>query len=164
MRRRRVGRALARRCGATSPATKATKVRRCTVSEPTRFCPACYTSNDWQADRCLACGAKLQTDESYDERLIWALDHPDTATAMLAAQVLADRRASAAIDSLIRLIGSRDPYRAAGAARALLAFEDDDRARLAIEAAREHGSALVRAAVVYREGRGEPDLTNRRGG
>jgi hypothetical protein len=48
------------------------------MSRPTRYCPACYGPNLWEDDRCIACGTTLQTDESYDDRLMWALDHPDS--------------------------------------------------------------------------------------
>ncbi len=117
------------------------------MSEPTRFCPACYATNRWAADECRACGALLRSDESYDDRLIWALDHPDTGIAMTAAQVLAARHASAAIDALVRILASPEPHRAAAAAAALLALQDDDRAMAAVEAAKSHPSVLVRCAV-----------------
>lgn len=121
------------------------------MAAPTRYCAACYARNDWEAERCEACGAKLATGDTYDERLAWALDHPDTATAMLAAELLAERHAQSAIERLIRTTDSPDPYRAAAAARALAAF-DDDRARAAVRALREHPSALVRQAVSDRGG------------
>ncbi len=112
----------------------------------TRYCPACFAHNDWDEDRCEACGAGLASADSFDERLVWALDHPDTATAMLAADLLARRDARSAIDRLIEATDSADPYRAAAAARALAAF-DDDRARAAVEDLRHHRSALVRRTV-----------------
>jgi HEAT repeat protein len=116
------------------------------MTAPTRYCPDCFARNDWDATRCGACGAGLASDDTYDERLVWALDHPDTATAMLAAELLARRHARSSIEPLIRATASPDPYRAAAAARALTAF-DDDRARTAIGALRDHPSALVRRAV-----------------
>jgi hypothetical protein len=117
------------------------------VAGLTRYCPACYGSNEWTADRCIACGTALTSEDSYDERLIWALDHPDTGTAMLAADVLAERKSREAIDRLIELVDSPDPFRAAAAARALTAFRDDDRARTALDGFRGHRSALVRRAL-----------------
>lgn len=116
------------------------------MSEPVRYCPACYEPNSWNEVRCIACDITLQTDESYDERLIWALGHPDTATATLAAELLARRNTREAIDRLIELVDSVDPYRAAAAAHALTTF-DDDRARATVKACLEHPSALVRRAV-----------------
>lgn len=116
------------------------------MSGPTRYCPACFAQNAWDDECCQACATSLATDDSYDERLLWALDHPDTATAMLAADLLARRDARSAIDRLIETTSSPDPYRAAAAARALAGF-DDDRAREAVEGLRQHRSALVRHAV-----------------
>jgi len=66
---------------------------------------------------------------------------------MLAAEVLAKRGTRAAIDHLVRLVDSRDPYRAAAAARALLAFDDDPAASATVRHCRHHSSALVRDAV-----------------
>jgi HEAT repeat protein len=117
------------------------------MSGPTRYCPACYGPNAWEEDRCIACGTALQTDESYDERLMWALDHPDADVAMLASQVLAARDAKQAIERLIAMVDDPDLYRVASAATALTAFGDDPRARSAIAACRDHPSALVRRAV-----------------
>jgi hypothetical protein len=118
-----------------------------TMAGPMRYCPACYAPNEWTDDRCIGCGGSLATDDSYEDRLIWALGHPDTATAMLAADVLARRGTQGAISKLIDLVDSSDPYRAAAAARALNAFAGDDRAAAALERCRDHPSALVRRAV-----------------
>lgn len=114
------------------------------MADLVRYCPACYTANPWSAQRCSACGADLDPDESYDARLIWALGHPDTATAVLAAQVLARRGTAAAVPALIDLVGSSDPYRAEAAAAALTRFPDDPRAAAAVAALAGHPSALVR--------------------
>jgi HEAT repeat protein len=116
------------------------------MAGPARFCPACYAANAWDDERCRQCGTSLASTDSYDERLAWALDHPDTATAMLAADLLARRGTRSAIDRLIEATTSSDPYRAAAAAGALAAL-DDDRARTAVEALRAHPSAMVRRAV-----------------
>ena len=112
----------------------------------TRFCPGCYARCAWDATRCEGCGRDLREDDSYDERLMWALDHPDTSTAMLAADLLARRGTSAAVERLIATLDAPDPYRAAAAARALTAF-DDEHARAAVRACRTHRSAMVRRAV-----------------
>jgi hypothetical protein len=116
------------------------------MTAPTRYCPACFTPNDWGDDRRAACGVGLASTDSFDERLVWALDHPDTATAMVAAALLARRDARSSIDPLVEATDSADPYRAAATGRALTAF-DDDRARAAVENLRHHRSALVRRAV-----------------
>lgn len=123
------------------------------MSAPTRYCPACFARNEWDDERCAACGADLATGDSYDQRLVWALDHPDTATAMLAAELLGRRGTKAAIDQLIEATGSPDPYRAAAAAQALTSF-DDVRAQAAVRTLRDHPSALVRRAVAPSGGHG----------
>ncbi len=116
------------------------------MSGPARYCAACYSANPWDDERCHRCGTSLASTDSFDERLAWALDHPDTATAMLAADLLARRDARSAIDRLIETAKSLDPYRAAAAAGALASF-DDARAQAAAHALRAHPSALVRRAV-----------------
>lgn len=117
------------------------------MSGPTRVCPACYAFNQWSADRCEACGSGLASDDSLDERLIWALRHPDTETAIRAAGVLAARGTESAIEPLAEAAGSNDPYRAAAAAEALAAFPDSARAQAALDLAAHHPSVVVRAAV-----------------
>jgi HEAT repeat protein len=118
------------------------------MSEPTRVCPACYGFNRWSADRCQACGALLENDEDLDHRLIWALGHPDTATAMRAADALAARQTKAAIGPLAKLVDrADDPYRSAAAARALVAFAGDSDADAALERAASHPSVIVRSAT-----------------
>jgi HEAT repeat protein len=112
----------------------------------TRYCPACYARMAWGVPTCAACGAAMETDEAFERRLTWALDHPDTSVAMVAAEVLAARGAKGAIDRLIEATDSPDPYRAAAAAAALTRF-DDARARRALAALMDHPSALVRSAV-----------------
>lgn len=126
------------------------------MAGPTRYCPACYSRNQWEAEQCAACGASLVTADSFEDRLVWALDHPDTATAMLAAELLGRRGAKAAISRLIEITGSSDSYRAAAAARALTMI-DDRRARTAVRALRKHSSAVVRRAVASPEGRADAE-------
>ncbi len=76
------------------------------MSGPTRFCPACYAMNPWNATSCETCGVSLAVDDarSYNAWLIWALRHPDTETAMRAAEVLAARHAVEAIGALALLV------------------------------------------------------------
>jgi HEAT repeats len=112
----------------------------------TRYCPVCYARMAWGVPTCTACGAAMATDEAFERRLTWALDHPDTSVAMVAAEVLAARGANVAIDRLIAATDSPDPYRAAAAAAALTRF-DDARARRAVAVLKDHPSALVRRAV-----------------
>jgi hypothetical protein len=115
---------------------------------PTRFCPACYRRNPWEAERCTSCDALLEVDDDLDTRLIWALDHPDTDVAVRAAAAIAARRVTGAIGALGRLLDSAEAYRAAAAVDALVAFEGQA-AREAVEKARGHPSIIVRRAVEH---------------
>ena len=115
---------------------------------PTRFCPACYAMNPWGAAGCERCGASLESPRDYDASLVWALDHPDGATAIRAAGVLAARRRAEAIDPLGRMSRrTDDPYRAAAAVRALREFEPDRRVKAYLAEAARHPSVIVRAAA-----------------
>ena len=115
---------------------------------PTRLCPACYAMNAWERTRCERCGAALETPRDFDAGLLWALDHPDTGSAMLAARLLGERKTARAIGPLGRLSRLRDdPYRAAAAVRALAAFAGDPVADAYLEAARSHPSVIVRRAA-----------------
>lgn len=120
------------------------------MSLPTRVCPACYAFNPWTATACETCGASLVIEDAraFNRWLIWALRHPDTETAMRAADILATRHATEAIDALSLLIDEPDdPYRSAAAAAALTAFAGDPAADSAIQRAAAHPSVIVRVAL-----------------
>lgn len=117
------------------------------MSGPVRYCPACYAVNPYAATACERCGAVLVTEEAYDERLIWALRHPDTETAVLAAELLGARGARRAIGPLLEATRSSDPYRAAAAARALGAFVDEPRVARRLRQLADDGPAIVRRAA-----------------
>ena len=126
------------------------------MTEPTRVCPACYAFNAWSTDRCELCGAALDNDDDLDSRLIWALRHPDTATAIRAAEALAARRTTRAIGALADLVDLvDDPYRSAGATRALKAFAGEPYADAALARAADHPSVIVRAELEPSRGRGD---------
>jgi HEAT repeat protein len=114
---------------------------------PTRFCPACYLRNPWSAAVCESCGSPLQIGDDFDERLVWALRHPDTATAIRAAEALASRGTKHAIPALVEALASPEVYRAAAAAAALRVLRDNPAAAAALEAARHHPSVVVRRAA-----------------
>ena len=115
---------------------------------PSRVCPACYGINAWSDTVCRRCGSTLETARDFDVGLIWALEHPDTGTAILAARLLGERRQWQAIKPLARLWRrDGDPYRAAAAVRALRAFAGDPIADAHLAAARSHPSVIVRRAA-----------------
>ena len=125
---------------------------------PTRFCPTCYARNRWESARCEGCGSLLVTPRDFDAALVWALDHPDTESAMLAARLLGERKTPSAIEPLGRLSRLRDdPYRAAAAVRALGEFADQPAADALIEAARSHPSVVVRRAAGAARSLAAPD-------
>ncbi len=113
-----------------------------------RVCPACYSLNSWERTRCERCGSGLETPRNFDAGLLWALDHPDTESAMLAARLLGERKTIQAIEPLGRLSRLRDdPYRAAAAVRALAAFAGHPAADACLDEARSHPSVIVRRAA-----------------
>ena len=126
------------------------------MSGPTRICPSCYAFNAWTDSRCGPCGASLDIEEVLDSRLIWALRHPDTETAIRAAQALATRRTAGAIGPLAELVDlPDDPYRSAAAACALASFQGNSAADEALARAAAHPSVVVRRAVETARKRGE---------
>jgi hypothetical protein len=66
-----------------------------------RYCPVCGSEADDHC--CRKCGAPLQPSASgtYEEKLIWALGHPDATTPVRAATILGARRALAAVEPLV---------------------------------------------------------------
>ena len=115
---------------------------------PTRICHRCFARNPWLSEQRAQCHSPLTTQETLDEKLMWALGHPDTETAERAAAILARRGHRGAIPALARLVdGTDDPYRAAAAVRALTSFAGDPAADRALAAARRHASIVVRRAL-----------------
>lgn len=131
------------------------------MAELTRLCPACYEPNRASEKHCRRCGARLESEETFDERLIWALRHPDTSVAVLAAELLAARKARQAIPALLELTESPDPYRAAAATAALGAFRGDPTVAAALGRLAEAPSFLVRGAA--RAALAEPGAASRGG-
>jgi hypothetical protein len=106
--------------------------------------------NPWSAASCETCGASLAVDDgqAFNDRLTWALRHPDTETAIRAAEILAARHAVEAIDALALLVDmAGDPCRAAAAVAALVTFAGDPAADAAIQRAAAHPSVIVRVAL-----------------
>ena len=68
----------------------------------TWFSLHCYARNARPTEACEPCGESIEARRSltYDERLIWTLDHPLPGTVIIAATVLGARRPAAAPPSL----------------------------------------------------------------
>jgi HEAT repeat protein len=76
------------------------------------FCPACWKVVS-QGAVCPACGADLRgfEKETYEEKLIRALSHPEATVPVRAATILGELRSKEAVEPLIRLaISNPDPY------------------------------------------------------
>lgn len=125
-----------------------------------RFCSNCREMNDWDRKTCDRCGASLRRPEgeSYVEKLIWALHHPEKGTVLRAAKILGDLKAREAADTLAQVLGDphTDPYVGAAAARSLGVIGDEGYRTALIEAL-ESGPVSVRLAAVEALGSLGPD-------
>jgi HEAT repeat protein len=89
------------------------------------WCFHCYAVNPRPSGPCVRCGREVKVPEelSWDDRLIWALDHPDSDRAMLAAGTLGRRRTVEALPALRRVVDERsDPFLAVAALRSAIAI------------------------------------------
>ena len=113
-----------------------------------RYCPICWSEAD-DDDCCRKCGAPLRqsTNESYEEKLIWALRHPEPTTPIRAATILGERRALAAVEPLIAVaLSTRDFYLQEAAVIALGQI-GDRRAQPCLERLSREGAVRVRQAA-----------------
>lgn len=67
-----------------------------------KFCPHCWGKNEYTSTHCASCGKSLLSadQESYRDKLIWALHHPVTEIAIRAAYLLGELKAKEAIPEL----------------------------------------------------------------
>lgn len=85
------------------------------------YCPSCW-SEIGTASVCPVCSADLQdlASESYEEKLIHALDHSEPTVPIRAATILGELGSRAAVEPLIKVaLSSPDPYIQEAAAAAL---------------------------------------------
>ncbi|MEW6770522.1 MAG: HEAT repeat domain-containing protein [Bacillota bacterium] len=115
----------------------------------TYFCQKCWREVPADArGPCPHCGAILEDNASYVEKLIRALDAPEAMTALRAAYLLGKLKAAAAVPALAaKLQESPDPYLAAAACEALARIGTPE-AKAAVCAARQHRFAPVREVAV----------------
>jgi len=114
------------------------------------WCHYCYAVNPEPSGPCVRCGRPVEGPSalSYDERLIWALDHPDGDRAILAAQSLGARRVRSALPALRRAVDEdRDPYLAVAALRGAVAIAGRDELRGWLEQQARSDSFMVREAA-----------------
>ncbi len=116
------------------------------------WCFHCYAINPRRTGPCERCGRSVEgsADLSYEDRLIWALRHPDGDRAIMAARILGQRRARMAVPALRAVVADgRDPYLAAEALRSLVAIEGSGQIRELLEELAVSDSFMV-AAVAKR--------------
>jgi len=113
-----------------------------------RYCPICWSEAD-DDDCCRKCGAPLRqsASETYEEKLIWALRHPEPTTPIRAATILGERRALAAVEPLIAVALSTPDFYLQEAAAVALGQIGDRRAQPCLERLSCEGAIRVRLAA-----------------
>lgn len=114
----------------------------------TCFCPSCWNEVA-TASVCPACGTDIQSlaDESYEKKLIRALNHPEPTVPIRAAAVLGELGSPMAVEPLIDIAQSGpDPYIQEAAVEALGQI-GDTRAFQCLERLSREGVVRVRAAA-----------------
>jgi hypothetical protein len=111
------------------------------------WCYSCYALNPRPQGRCVRCGHEVEAppDLSYDDRLVWALGHPDGDRAALAAQTLGARRVRSALPALRRVVeDGKDPFLAVAALRSAIAIAGPDELRDWLHDLLQRDSFMVR--------------------
>lgn len=96
------------------------------------WCFHCYGLNNEPCGTCIHCGESIQRPPglSYNDQLIWTLDHPDGDRAVLAARTLGRQHVDAALPALRRAVNARrDPYLASAALRSAIEIAGADELR-----------------------------------
>lgn len=112
------------------------------------FCPKCWASIAESVRICPTCGtdiAQWKSEHDYGDQLIAALHHPIPTTAVIAAQVLGQRRELKAVPELIKMLNETADFYLAEAVVEALGKVGDTQARNAVHAALRHRFARVRA-------------------
>lgn len=111
------------------------------------WCYYCYAPNRHPTGPCVRCGKPVEGpgELTFDERLIWALRHPDGDRAVLAAQTLGMRQVHSALPALRRAVEEdRDPYLAVAALRSAIAIAGPEELRGWLEQLARSESFMVR--------------------
>lgn len=114
----------------------------------TSYCPSCWCEAG-SASVCPACGAEIQSlsQESYEEKLIRALHHPEPTVPVRTATILGELGSRAAVEPLIEVaLSSGDPYIQEAAVVALGRIGDSKALPCLTRLSRE-GSLRVRIAA-----------------
>jgi hypothetical protein len=116
------------------------------------WCFHCYAVNRDAHGPCVRCRQPVQSPPglSYDDRLVWALGHPDGDRAVLAAQTLGARRVRPALPALCRVDDEGlDPFLAVAAPRSAIAIAGSDELWDWLEQLARHDSFMVRAVAEW---------------
>ncbi len=115
----------------------------------TYFCWHCYGQTRRDRGRCEHCGQEIAppAEATFDDRLLWALDHPLADRRMLAVHALAERQPRRARERLRALLDDQDSYVAAAAVDALVAIDGAEAQHALLEELSRSGPATVRAAA-----------------
>jgi len=111
------------------------------------WCYHCYAVNPRSTGPCVRCRGPVDGPPglSYDDRLIWALGHPDGDRAVMAAQTLGARGVRSALPALRRAVEEdRDPYLAVAALRGAIAIAGPDELHDWLEQLAHSESFMVR--------------------
>ena len=114
------------------------------------WCFSCYALNPHARGACVRCGQSVEGPAglSYDDRLEWALGHPDGDRALLAAETLGRRGVRTALPALQRAVDQRrDPFLAVAALRSAVAIAGRDELRGWLEELARSDSFMVRAVA-----------------
>jgi HEAT repeats len=111
------------------------------------WCYSCYAVNPRPGGPCVRCGQPVEgpLGLSFDDRLMWALGHPDGDRAVMAAQTLGARQVRSALPALRQAVDEdRDPYLAVAALRSAIAIAGPDELRDWLEQLARSDSFMVR--------------------
>jgi hypothetical protein len=114
------------------------------------WCFHCYALNPRPEGPCICCGCSVDPPHAltYEERLIWALGHPDGDRALVAAKVLGARRAECAVPALRKIVeDGQDPFLAVAALRSVIAIVGAHRVRAWLGYVARGDSFMVRAVA-----------------
>ncbi len=114
----------------------------------TYFCPSCWCEMG-DGKVCPKCGADLRdfAGETYEQKLIRALHHPEPTVPIRAARILGNLGASAAVERFVEIAESTsDPYIQEAAVEALGQM-GDARAYPCLDLLAREGAVRVRAAA-----------------
>jgi HEAT repeat protein len=114
----------------------------------THFCPSCWSEIATEPV-CLICGTDLRdlSGESYEEKLLQALYHPEPTVPRRAATILGELGSKAAIEPLIELAASSSDLYIQEAAVVALGRIGDARALPLLDQLNREGALRVRIAA-----------------